>query len=355
MRRRVGIATSVVLTGGLYAQQAEEGSVYLWGLVFSAVLAYWLGYGVVAGIELLRNADSTTRSGRRAKQASDAVVSSGAAEMSFKDRVAALERLAGLHEKGLLSGDEFAAAKAELLPEIGEREAEEAGSPGSRSKPMDAASFGEKEATFFADENGTKAGLGESESTGVSHPRQGLAVRLNLGQLAVMPAWVRFSFWINSFLVLGSVISASMTIVSFEIFTDRQESSTYEFLWVVSESVMVALIFPCVLVAVLTFPFLASWLSMEEERTGLSEDEARPLWERLVKWSGFGFLAFGAFLVSTHGLEVSRCCSGATSVSTYRGWHAGISAGLLFGLVPWHALTVVRLLALANWSERATN
>ena len=71
--------------------------------------------------------------------------------------------------KGLLSGDEFAAAKAELLPEI---DAEEAGSPGSRSKPMDAASFGEKEATFFADENGTKAGLGESESTGVSHPRR---------------------------------------------------------------------------------------------------------------------------------------------------------------------------------------
>jgi len=55
MRKGVGIATSVVLTGGLYAQQAEEGIVNLWGLVFSAVLAYWLGHGLVAGFQSMRS------------------------------------------------------------------------------------------------------------------------------------------------------------------------------------------------------------------------------------------------------------------------------------------------------------
>lgn len=40
--------------------------------------------------------------------------------MGVGDRVAALERLGSLHVRGLLSDAEFAAAKAELLPEVGE-------------------------------------------------------------------------------------------------------------------------------------------------------------------------------------------------------------------------------------------
>lgn len=117
MRKRVGIATSVVLTGSLYAQQAEEGSVYMWGLAISAVLAYWLGYGLVAGFERLRGSGSA----------------SGAGEMRVGDRVAALERLASLHERGLLSGAEFAAAKAELLPEVVERGT---GAEGLHAEPL---------------------------------------------------------------------------------------------------------------------------------------------------------------------------------------------------------------------------
>ena len=55
MRKGVGIATSVVLTGSLYAQQAEEGIVNLWALVLSAVLGYWLGHGLVAGFQSMRS------------------------------------------------------------------------------------------------------------------------------------------------------------------------------------------------------------------------------------------------------------------------------------------------------------
>ena len=325
MRKKVGVATSVVLTGGLYSRQAEEGSVYLWGLVFSAVLAYWLGYGVVAGFEWLRSTGSDARSGQTAKQASNAVFPSSTAEMGLKERVAALERLAGLHEKGLLSDVEFAAAKAELLPEIGERAAEKAGNPSPRSELTDAASFDEKDAIFFADGNGTKAGV---------------------------PAWIRFSFWVNSSLVLGSAISAATTLVSFKLYLDRQESNSYESMWDVSESVTVALAFSCVLVAVLTYPFVANWLLMTAERTGMSEAKAQPLWQTLEKWCTFGFFSLGIFLVFTSGLEVSRCCAGATSPSTYRGRYVGILAGLLVGLVPWHALMVMRLRSLATWSER---
>ena len=103
MRKRVGIATSVALTGSLYAQQAEEGTVYLWGLVFSAVLAYWLGYGLVAGFQWLRGSGIASGSGRTPKRAPKAASLSSAEEMGVGDRVEALERLGGLHERGLLS------------------------------------------------------------------------------------------------------------------------------------------------------------------------------------------------------------------------------------------------------------
>jgi hypothetical protein len=50
VRKRVGIVTSVVLTVGLYTRQAEEGTIDLWLLLFSAIAGYWLGHGLVVAL-----------------------------------------------------------------------------------------------------------------------------------------------------------------------------------------------------------------------------------------------------------------------------------------------------------------
>ena len=52
--KKTGIAVSFVLTGGLAARWMEEGQVDLWMLMFSAFLAYWLGFGLGVVIQEVR-------------------------------------------------------------------------------------------------------------------------------------------------------------------------------------------------------------------------------------------------------------------------------------------------------------
>ena len=118
MPKWVGVAASVVLAGGLYAEQATEGNVHVWGLVFLAVLAYGLGYGLASTVERIRRSAGGSQPDKATGPGPRAPSSPGAEELNLADRAFALEQLADLHEKGLLSEAELAAVQAELFTSI---------------------------------------------------------------------------------------------------------------------------------------------------------------------------------------------------------------------------------------------
>lgn len=185
MRKRVGVATSVVLTGGMYAQGLsspddsylfpEEGTVYLWVVAITAVVTYWLGYGLAAGVEWLRSGSrpasvaepeyptttsqvfsrrpSTPQTGSRLAPNRSRAASSDSQGLSrvqgrtsgtTQDQsgpdsadgwISKLERLSDLRERGSLTDDEFASLKHSLLPETS---AAELGELATQSSPAPA-------------------------------------------------------------------------------------------------------------------------------------------------------------------------------------------------------------------------
>lgn len=185
MRKRVGVATSVVLTGGMYAQGLsspddsylfpEEGTVYLWVVAITALVTYWLGYGLAAGVEWLRSGSrpasvaepeyptttsqvfsrrpSTPQTGSRLAPNRSRAASSDSQGLSrvqgrtsgtTQDQsgpdsadgwISKLERLSDLRERGSLTDDEFASLKHSLLPETS---AAELGELATQSSPAPA-------------------------------------------------------------------------------------------------------------------------------------------------------------------------------------------------------------------------
>ena len=119
MRKWVGGVASVVLAGGLFAQGfvAPEGS-SVWRVVVSALVACGLGFGLVAIIQRVRGGAGRSPSPESTGSAPTARPSLRAKDLNLAERVVTFRRFAGLHEKGLLTEAELAAAKAHLFPGI---------------------------------------------------------------------------------------------------------------------------------------------------------------------------------------------------------------------------------------------
>ena len=119
MRKWVGGVASVVLAGGLFAQGfvAPEGS-SVWRVVVSALVACGLGFGLVAIIQRVRGGAGRSPSPESTGPAPTARPSLRATDLNLAERVVTFRRFAGLHEKGLLTEAELAAAKAHLFPGI---------------------------------------------------------------------------------------------------------------------------------------------------------------------------------------------------------------------------------------------
>ncbi len=144
VRKRIGGVASVVLAGGLFAQGfvAPEGS-SVWRVVVSALVACGLGYGLVAIIQGVRGGAGNSPSPESTVPAPTARPSLRATDLNLSERVVTFRRFAGLHEKGLLTEAELAAAKAHLFPGIaalaGEQHEPESGGDAASSQDDDVA------------------------------------------------------------------------------------------------------------------------------------------------------------------------------------------------------------------------
>lgn len=177
MRKRVGIATSVIFSGGYFAYLAEDGRT-LGGLgwLLTGFVGYWIGAGLVEVFESVRGSGpqptptGTMEAGTRASgafsrhrdsreparspeipQAGSRQISNrpnpygpgarsqrrpaeakpGQSETDVDDWLSKLERLSDLRERGFLTEEEFNSQKRALLPENGSTEEDDPGVTGS--------------------------------------------------------------------------------------------------------------------------------------------------------------------------------------------------------------------------------